>query len=282
MYETLTQEEAVTNLVAGKKGAPQIPKRLSLVAMSYLGLIFKERQERLSGFLSQLRPFAIGEISDLVNGETEGSDFFSLSEIVRSEHNYIGQGAIAVVILIPTLMYQKSASRLGQMFLQEIAWALSQRRTKDFLPVFLDEFSSFVYEGFLQSLNKARSSGLAFHLSHQSMGDLEAISPDFAKAVVTNTNVKCVFGVNDLETAEFFAKLFGTKTTTKTTERAERTPFFKDVEMSGQMSVREVEEYRIHPNRLKAFSRGQGAISFMSEGHLITEEIRFEPVPGFL
>ena len=111
------------------------------------------------------------------------------------------------------------------------------------------------------------------------MGDLEAISQDFAKAVVTNTNVKCVLGLNDPETAQFFANLFGTKTTQKKTERAEKRNF-GDMEMSGQLSVRDVEEYRVHPNRLKAFSNGQGVLSFMNEGQLITEEVQFAMAPG--
>ena len=43
-----------------------------------------------------------------------------------------------------------------------------------FTPVYLDEFSSFVYPGFEQILNKARSANVAMHICHQSVGDLEA------------------------------------------------------------------------------------------------------------
>jgi hypothetical protein len=110
------------------------------------------------------------------------------------------------------------------------------------------------------------------------MGDLEAVSDDFAKAIVANTNVKCVLGVNEPETAEFFARLFGTRSSTKATERAER-KMFGDPEMSGLMSVRDVEQYRIHPNRLKSFSRGEGVLSFMLNGEPVIEEVQFETVP---
>ncbi len=270
IYRYLTNDGTLTELVS--KCAKD--SEAVALALTYLAQSFRERQERLSGFLSQLRPFAVGELSVLVNGETEGRPQFSLSEVVRN-----GRGNKAIVLLIPALLYQKSAKRLGQMFLQEIAWASAGRRTAEFLPIFLDEFSSFVYEGFLQFLNKARSSNIALHLSHQSMGDLEAVGPDFAKAIVTNTNVKCVLGVNEPETAEFFAKLFGTRATSKRTERAEKR-MFGEVEMSGQMSVRDVEQYRVHPNRLKAFSRGQGVISFMCEGQSIIEEVQFATIPG--
>ncbi len=281
IYRCLTDDAVLTDLVSGQGSSenesPSSGEGVKL-AFKYLAEPFRSRQEKLSGFLGQLRPFAVGELAELVNGESGLRRSFSLSELVREPSR---GGNRALVILIPALLYQKSAARLGQMFLQEMAWAAASRKTTEFLPVFLDEFSSFVYEGFLQLLNKARSMGIALHLSHQSMGDLEKISPDFAKAIVTNTNVKCVLGVNDPETAEFFAKLFGTEATKKTTERAEK-KFLSEMEMSGFMSVRDVEQYRIHPNRLKTFSRGQGVLSFMSEGQSIVEEIQFAPVPGGL
>ena len=272
IYRALTSDAYFMEFVTAHE---ELKAELKNLALEYMARAFKERQEKLSGFLSQLRPFAIGEISILLNGEVSGKDFFSLSDLVKRNHE-----TKAVVILIPTLLYQKTASRLGQMFLQEIAWALVARENMKFIPVFLDEFSSFVYEGFLQILNKARSSNVGFHLSHQSMGDLEGISPEFAKAVVTNTNIKCVLGVNDPESADFFARLFGTREANKTTERAERKPL-GDLEMSGFMSVRAVEEYKIHPNKLKAMSRGQGVLSFLSHGEPITEEVQFEPIPKF-
>lgn len=277
LYRCLTDDAVLTDLVSGTcREARSSDDEGTTLALKYLAEPFRSRQEKLSGFLGQLRPFAMGELAELVNGDSGMRRSFSLSELVREPSRGSNR---ALVILIPALLYQKSAARLGQMFLQEMAWAAASRKTNEFLPVFLDEFSSFVYEGFLQLLNKARSMGIALHLSHQSMGDLEKISPDFAKAIVTNTNVKCVLGVNDPETAEFFAKLFGTEKAKKTTERAEK-KFLSEMEMSGFMSVRDVEQYRIHPNRLKTFSRGQGVLSFMSDGESIVEEIQFARVPG--
>lgn len=276
IYQALCNDEVLTALVTQGGGSHDDLRRL---ALAYLAEPFRDRKERLSGFLSQLRPLAIGELSELVNGKVEGRSEFSLSELIRMGAISGNSRGKAIVVLISSLLYQKSAARIGQMFLQEIAWASALRISKAFCPVFLDEFSAFVYEGFLQLLNKARSSNIALHLSHQSMGDLEAISIDFAKAVVVNTNIKCVLGVNEPETAEFFARLFGTKGSQKTTERAEKKRF-GDVEMSGLMSVRDVEEYRIHPNRLKSFSKGQGVLSFMNNGEMIIEEVRFEPAPG--
>jgi len=270
IFRALTDDARLTEYAAGLGETD-----LSRLALSYLARPVRDRKEDLAGLLSQLRPFAIGEVSILVNGDVKGRECFSLSETVRRRADRPNK---AVLLLIPHLLYQRTASRLGQMFLQEIAWASVARGLAGFLPVFLDEFSSFVYEGFLQLLNKARSSGIGLHICHQSMGDLEAVGDDFAKAIVTNTNVKCVLGVNEPETAEFFAKLFGTKASQKSTERAERKPM-SGVEMSGIMSIRDVEQYRIHPNRLKTFAKGEGVISFMVDGDMLIEEVQFAGVP---
>lgn len=67
------------------------------------------------------------------------------------------------------------------MLLQELASLIGERssrmgRSSKFCSVFLDEFSAFAYQGFEQILNKARSSRVALHLSHQSMADLTMVS----------------------------------------------------------------------------------------------------------
>ncbi len=132
-----------------------------------------------------------------------------------------------------------------------------------------------MYPGFIGLLNKARSACLAIHLSHQSLGDIESVSREFATSLHTNTNVKCILGVNDPETADFFAKHFGTRKSEKKTERAEAKPYWGDFERTGHMSVRDVEEYKIDPNNLRNYSRGMGAISMIVEGQVIAEEIQF-------
>src|SRR5690606_36292647 len=129
----------------------------------------------------QLTPFGTGELASLVNG---GEDEFSVAEILMATKDemkarYDTESA-AIVILIPTLLYQEMALKLGRMLLQELAWAVAARSEAVFTPVFLDEFSAFVYRCFGQILNKARSSGIALHPSHQSLGDLESVSEGFA------------------------------------------------------------------------------------------------------
>ena len=93
--------------------------------------------------------------------------------------------------------------------------------------------------------------------------------------IITNTNVKCILGLNDPDSADFMARHMGTKTQEKLTEQAEKSAFFTPRKKTGSMSVRDVEAYKIHPNDLKSFVAGRGVIHFPSKNGNVTEEIQF-------
>ncbi|MGZ6310408.1 MAG: type IV secretory system conjugative DNA transfer family protein [Bdellovibrionota bacterium] len=294
IYELLTDDGALGKAVAE---APSGPTKVALT--KHLAESKKEREQKFSGLVSQLAPFAVGEIAPLVNGcgghaedengaasEEEAGKTVTLSEVVLGKQDDDGGARsnppVVLILLIPTLLYQEIGAQLGKFLLQELAWAVGERASRfgedgEFLPVYLDEFSAFVYPQFGHLLNKARSSGVALHLSHQSLGDLEAVSPEFAKVVNTNSNVKCLLGLNDPETADFFARHLGTETEEKLTHRAveEGGILFRNHAKTGEMSMREVEAYKIHPNRLKSYSSGRGVIHLPTPNGNLTEEIQF-------
>ena len=248
-----------------------------LKVRAILNLKDSERMSQFSGLLSQISPFVNGEIAELVNGPLAGKRELSLSSVL-SDQPWDPEAAL---ILIPTLMYPEAGRVLGRMLLQEVAYSVGRLcvtgKANKFASVFLDEFSSYAYPGFEQILNKARSARVALHLSHQSTGDLESVSPEFAKIVNTNTNIKCLLGLNDPDTADFFARHMGTETSTKFTERVEEKESFfgsKD-ERTGSKSMRETEAYKIHPNRLKNLNAGEGIIHVPGKPDAVTEEIQF-------
>ena len=274
LFEALTDDHNLSELFLGV--SENLAKNFEVEMSQFLNQKFSDRQEKFSGFLAQIAPLAGGELSEILNGPVEGKNNFSLSEILCPGITKQNSPNVAI-ILLPTLLYQQSASILGKIFLQEIAWSIARREAlgeKEFSSLFLDEFGSFVYPGFLGLLNKARSAKIAVHISHQSMGDLSAVSDSFAQAIHTNTNIKCILGVNDPVTADFFAKHMGTLDIIEATERAEK-DLFGDYDKSGSLNIRQSEAYKIHPNNLKNYSQGRGVISFINNGDAIVEEIQF-------
>ncbi len=280
IFELLQDDGMLAELLGKLPEEEQKP--LARAAERLLAQPKRERLEKFSGLLSQLSPFAEGEIAALINASGKEENFFSLTEVMAPGVSFHALPRKTVMILIPQLLYQETAGRLGKMLLQEIAWAVGYRESsgyRQFTSIYLDEFGSFVYPGFIGLLSKARSTNTAIHLSHQSLGDIQAVSEGFATALHTNTNVKCILGVNDPDTADFFAKHFGTRKSEKKTERAEKRGFWEEAERTGHLSVREVEEYKIDPNNLRNYSQGAGAISMIMDGMVITEEIQFARAP---
>ena len=269
LHELLTDEVKLTDKIKSLPNESDLKKSL----MDLLRTPALERRKNLSGLISQIAPFAIGEISSFVNG---GKNEVCLGKILKSY-------ATLFMVSVPTLKYQKIGHQLGKLILQDLAFCIGDREKeerKEFVSVFLDEFSEFAYEGFASMLSKARSSKVGLHLSHQSMSDLSKVSTDFASSVITNTNIKCILGLNDPETADFFARHLGTFTQDKLTEQVEDDGFMYGRRATGRGSKREVESYKVHPNDLKSFTHGKGVLHVPTCRGNMTEVVQFQQYGG--
>lgn len=269
LHDLLCDEKALTAELAKLEDGSALKKKLTI----FLKSAPNERAKNLAGLVSQISPFATGEIAGFVNG---GENEVLIEDILRS-----GGKSSILLMSIPTLKYQKIGHQLGKLVLQNLAWVVGEREKEEdlkFCSVFLDEFSEFAYEGFISILSKARSSKVALHLSHQSMGDLSKVSDEFALGVNTNTNIKCIMGLNDPETADFYARHLGTFSTQKMTEQVEETGIFKRKENTGRGSMREVESYKVHPNVLKELFNGRGVLHVPTSRGSVTEVIQFQSI----
>ena len=142
-----------------------------------------------------------------------------------------------------------------------------------FFSCVLDDFQDYIYEGFATILNKSRSANVGVVFCHQSLGDLNKVSEAFRNVVLTNTNIKVVMRMNDPDTCEHFATTFGTKRTTKITEKV------SGDEKTGDGTVREVEQFIYHPNDFKSLGLGQGILSVPHRGGVKLLKVKFKPLP---
>lgn len=138
-----------------------------------------------------------------------------------------------------------------------------------FFSVILDDFQDYIYEGFGALLNKSRSANVGVVFSHQALGDLDKVSNAFRNIVLTNTNIKIIMRMNDPETCDHFAKTFGTKTITKVTQKT------KDGGVTGDGSVRDVEQFNFHPNVFKKLGTGCGVMSIPHRDGVKTIRVKF-------
>lgn len=212
--------------------------------LNYCEMAPKDREERTSGLLAAISHFAFGEHAKLFNPENEAITIDSA----------LKNGQI-VYFQLPVLLSPFLGKATGKLVLQSLQAAVANRhrlagnKEKKFFSVFLDDFSEYLYEGFVSILNKSRSANVGIVFAHQALGDINVLGEPVANSILTNANLKVFMRGNDPESAEYFSKVIGTLTTTKTTER--QTKKFLWTSKSGEQSARAVEEFDVHPNVFK-------------------------------
>ena len=227
------------------------PEIAAQVAANYADT--KKYQEYNAGLISYLSQLCMGDVAKIFNTPTPS---------IRIEEVYAKRSFLYAQI--PTMQFQTLGPAVGRLLLLELMQVISVAQVKGNIPdkilsVILDDFNDFMFEGFGSLLNKGRSGRVGVIFSHQSLGDLDRVSPHFRNIVLTNTNIKIVLKTPDPDSAETLSKLFGTKKTRKRTERVQSNGFTE--KKTGDSSERETEEFLFHPNVLKSeLPTGEGIV----------------------
>ncbi len=166
-----------------------------------------------------------------------------------------------VAFSLPATAYKCLARDIGILVLQHLQHIGAMRqmdRSHNQTPVtvFADEFYTFAYEGFVDAVNKLRDAHISLLLSHQSLADLDRISPEYSRAVSDSTRNKVMFYSNDNELCEQLARSVGTKTSTKLTKRLSADRFLNQVS-TLEASAREADEFIVSPTQFKCLKPGQ-------------------------
>ena len=133
-------------------------------------------------------------------------------------------------------------------------------KQRKLVPVYVDEFASFACPEFADLISKARSAGFALHFSHQSVGDVMDVSDGFLGRITDNSATKIILRVSDPDSAEFFARCFGTKDIQKTTQRITNAKEIESAEVVGEGTTRDAHQFRASPDTLKTLPTGSGVM----------------------
>lgn len=235
----------------------------------YKSLSTNERDTRTSGLLAAISHFSNGKTAELFNA---GANALTIDEAL--EQNLI------VYFQLPVLLSPFLGKATGKLVLQSLQSAVANRhrskgKEKRFFSVFLDDFSEYLYPGFVSILNKSRSANVGIVFAHQALGDITALGDAVANTIQTNSNIKVFMRGNDPESAEYFSKLIGTVGTVKYTERQKHNILSK--QKSGDVSAREVEEFAVHPNLFKReLGLGEALMVIPHERGTKTVRIKFQ------
>lgn len=202
-----------------------------------------EREQQTSGLITQLQALSVGETAPIFNAET--SDI-NLAKALEEGHIIYCQ---LPVLKIPTL-----GKTVGKLILQCLQSAVASRHlgntsSKEFFSVYLDDFTEYLTDSFVSLLNKSRSANVAIVFAHQALGDLATLGDGVKNTILTNSNLKVFMRTNEPESAEYFSQTIGTVQGLKKTERETSGTF--GASKTGEASVRDVEEFKFHPNLFK-------------------------------
>ena len=225
-----------------------------------------EKDQTLQGLFYDLNNLLYGEWGSLLTPQNR-TDTISLLDIVKNNQ--------ILFVDLPTEGKRVQSSRIGRLLTQEIVLISGMRKRDSSLKgghpfsVFIDEFDAFATESFASFLNKGRSSEFMIHLAHQTLSDLNVISPEFAGQILGNCNVRFIFRQDDPDDAETWARFIGTKATVKETIKVQ------DGRRTGDASLRETQEFVVSPDRIKSLAVGQCVLSIKTQGVNRTIQVPF-------
>ncbi|MCA9409534.1 MAG: TraM recognition domain-containing protein, partial [Candidatus Omnitrophica bacterium] len=162
-----------------------------------------------------------------------------LSDVIRNRK--------IVYFQLPTNAYPLQAISIARMVQSNLRYISSmlqtgQLKNEGMVSVLIDEYGSFAEKTFVEVLNKARSSKMMVTIAHQSLGDLQNISPTFMKLIDENTLNKIYLKQTDPELAELVSKNMGTYTKEEKTYRMTAGLWGNQMH-SGESSNKTVQEF---------------------------------------
>ena len=211
----------------------------------------------LSGLRDQVRSLCIGHLAN------------TLSPLVNSRINLKdAETGTLIYFRLQSLMSPQLVTTLGKLIINHLSFMAgsahraeaSQSHHRPFVPVYFDEFASFACPEFADLISKARSAGYALTFSHQSTGDVAEVSNGFLSQITDNSATKIIMRINDPDSAEFFARSFGTKLYQKVTQRITNAKEMGTGEATEEGSQREAHQFRASPDLFKTLPTGVGSV----------------------
>lgn len=244
----------------------------------------------LGGMSGRIAQFAQGKFGQVFNTTAPEID---LTDIVQNNK--------MCYCMLPTMGKDTAALNLGKMILSDLRTAVAKMQglTKAERPnppfiCFADEMGSYVMPGISRVFEQARSAGVMMIPAFQTFANLASVSPEFEEMIIGNTWTKCFFKLGSIDSATKAADLIGqekkyqysvsaSQSESASAQSLRVTPEASQSESGGVgESWRQMEEYRISPDKLTRMGVGECVVCSGSRTfHISTQIIDFPKVPDF-
>ena len=208
------------------------------ILLKKIGRLEKIKQEDITGLINHLETFANTKVGSYITD----NNAVKLSEVINS-------GGV-IYFALPALQYPELAPGLGKLVINDIKNTIYNCQQKVF--IVFDEFSIFAGNQVLNILNQGRQFGAHTVLGTQSFADIDDISEHLRKRIIANCHNMIIHEVEEPDDRDIAAKSMGTKVCLKTTYQTEGIGRY-----SGMGSVREVDEFIVHPRNISKLNPGE-------------------------
>lgn len=253
-FDLLTVQEAISNPEFTQSLSLKIPESAfsvkKLIEDCYKYLSSKSDSDNLSGLRAHLESLVLSNFGEYLKDSKDGINIF---EAVNKQQ--------IVFIFLDSRRYKASAKAIGRLIVQDIIATSARidgevsKVDRKLFTVMIDEFADLATPDFIGFPDRARSSKMSLVLSHQEIADLKAVDENFATRLTANMATLYAFLQSNPESADAIASRAGTKSVWKETEKTAKMLFW-DVR-TGDKSLRQTEEYIIHPNVIKSLPVGR-------------------------
>ncbi len=230
----------------------------------YLSALNRDQKSAISGLQSRLA---------LISESTPGQYLQPDSKPIDLRRALCG-GNEVVVFSLNSGRYGKLAAQVAALVIQDLSAVSGYRlgmanRTLGFIAI--DEFSALDADNILNLLARARESGISVLLCTQEMTDLERLAAGFRDQVLGIVGMTIAHRQSVPASAELIARMIGTQTAWQHTYQTGPPPAAIDIvgrslglksgpSKTGLGTMREVEEFRIHPNTIKDLPTGRAVL----------------------
>ncbi|MBP1525320.1 MAG: DUF853 family protein [Spiroplasma ixodetis] len=161
-------------------------------------------QEQINGLLNRLRVYA---------------EQINTSIGIKNNLTTISKNHKVILFSLNSLDYPQLASNMGKLLIQDLKEFASIKPRNQHINLVLDEFNVFANDSIINLINKTRSFNYQCFLCFQTINDLKTNNKDLTDTIFGNTANIIAHNVKDPNSAEYLAKVFGTKTSQKITKQ---------------------------------------------------------------
>lgn len=221
-------------------------------------LIKHMKEKDINGLKNKLLKIFMSDFYQYLDGG------FNLREVIKNDD--------IAYISLSNITSKKSAEMLGQMAINDYKTCLQYNHSQKPIAFVLDEFTVFCGKQSIELATQTRSMGNHTILAMQDVSGLvNKVGEHYVNQMINNSNFIMVQKLNEASERKFLSKRFGTAKTYKVTTQIDTGSSNNSI---GMGSVREVDEFRVHPNDIDKLQKGQAYIRRKVEPYIYSKKIK--------